>query len=425
MLLAVSATAQSPSEPNARWGNWRGPFSNGTASPTAKPPLKWSAQDNIRWQTPLPGEGASTPIVWGDQVFVTAAIPTGQAADPVTQDPRNRTMPPNELFDLALICIDRGSGKILWKTVAATVAPHEGRHPTNTYAGGSPATDGKRIVLSFGSHGAFGFTMDGKLLWQRDLGRMRTRRGWGEAITPVLFKDRVIINCDQEDDSYLFCLDAATGATVWRKDRPEEVTSWNTPLCTTSGKGDVVVVNGTGAARAYELATGAERWRCSGQTINAIPSPLQIGDGVVCMSGYRGQAARCIPLDAEGDVTNTDVVRWRYDRDTPYVPSPTLYQRRLYFTKVNEPILTVLDAATGEVRQPAQRLAQLGRIYASPLAADGRLYIADRDGATAVLDAATLEVLAVNLLPTGVDASPVAVERQLLLRSKDRLYCLE
>ncbi|MCA9173630.1 MAG: PQQ-binding-like beta-propeller repeat protein [Planctomycetales bacterium] len=435
IACARAATAQ-PAEldPARQWGNWRGPLQNGSA-PHAQPPVKWDARRHVRWKVDLPGEGASTPIVWGERVFVAAAVPTGQAVPRPPLDPRQQTEPPGELYDYVAICLDRDTGKERWRRVLATRAPSEGRHATNTYAGGSPCTDGKQLIVSFGSQGIFALDLDGNPLWARRLGPLRTRRGWGEAVTPALHKGRVVVNWDHEDDSYLYALDAATGATLWRKDRPGEVTSWNTPLCVAANPSasdadrdqprDVIIVNGTGAARAYDLETGAELWRCGGQTVNAIPTPVQVGNSVVCMSGYRGQTAVCVPLDARGDLTNSSSLAWRYDQDTPYVPSPSLAGQTLFFTKVNDAILTGLNAETGEVQHEPRRLPSLGTVYASPLVADGRLYIADRDGMTVVLDAVSLEVLAVNELPAGVDASPVAVGEQLLLRTRNAVYCLE
>ena len=414
----------------AQWPQWRGPLGNGMAAASAAPPIRWSATENLQWQAPLAGTGASTPIVWREKLFVLSARATGKTpqrppgSSPPPKDSRQRTTPPDELYDYLVTCLDRRTGKQIWQRIAITAAPHEGHHRTHTYAGGSPVTDGQRLIAPFGSHGIFAYSLDGELLWHRDLGQMRTRRGWGEAITPALSNGRVVVSWDHEDDSYLYALDVKTGATLWRKDRPGEVTSWNTPLCVDTPTGPLVVVNGTGAARAYDLETGNVRWWRRGQTVNAIPTPLPLGNGhVFCSSGYRGQAGHCIRLLAEGDADNATDTIWQYNRDTPYVPSPSLGEGLIYFTKVNDPILTVLKL-DGSVHRRPQRLSGLGSLYASPLWAAGRLYLADREGTTLVLDAKTLEVLATNRLPQGVDASPVAVGRQLLLRSIDRVYCI-
>ena len=173
--------------------------------------------------------------------------------------------------------------------------PHEGHHPTHTYAGGSPATDGERLYVSFGSRGIYCFSLAGQLLWKTNLGEMRTRYGWGDAVTPVIHRDSLVVNWDQEEGSFITCLDASTGEAKWKTKRSGEVTSWNTPLVTSVAGRDVVIANGTNKVRAYDLADGKELWSCGGQTVNAIPSPVRFGDSVIAMSGYRGSLAVSIP----------------------------------------------------------------------------------------------------------------------------------
>jgi outer membrane protein assembly factor BamB len=430
MVLAATVSGGDPRrEQLHNWHHWRGPLANGTA-PTADPPVTWDEKTNIKWKAPLPGRGSATPIIWGDQVFVVTAIRTDRtaaAADLPHTDPRfeKKTKAPANYYRFEVLSFDRRTGRLRWQRTATEQVPHEGHHRSHSYAAGSPTTDGKSLYVSFGSFGIYCYDLDGNLRWQRDLGRLNTRLGWGEAVTPVIHGDALLLNWDQEVDSALICLDAANGKTRWRTERDEK-TSWNTPLVVEHGGRYQVVVNGTNRVRGYDLEAGKELWQCGGMTINAIPS-IVAGKGVVyCMSGYSGAATRAVRLDATGDVTDGDKVLWRHDRGTPYVPSPLLMGDRLYFTQGNDAYLTALDVKTGEPILDRVRLGGVGSFYASPLGAAGRIYLVDRAGTTLVLQQGDkLTVLARNELGDGVDASPVAVGKQLFLRGEKYLYCIE
>ena len=410
---------------DVNWHQWRGPRGDGVAN-HAEPPVHWDTRTNIRWKTPIPGEGSATPIIWQDSVFVLTAIKTDRAAEqaPVA-DADAKTEPPHVYYQFVVLCLDRETGAERWRKVACEAVPHAGRHQTNTYASGSPTTDGQRLYVSFGSQGLYCFSLDGQLLWQRDLGDMRTRYGWGEASTPVVHQDTLLVNWDHEGPSFITALNAATGEPRWRMDR-DEVTSWATPYVVEHAGRTLAIVNGTSRVRAYDLATGQVIWECGGQTVNAIPSPL-VADGVAyCMSGYRGAAAFAIPLDSVGDLTDSDQPLWQHGQGTPYVPSPILYGGQLYFTRGNSAVLSCLDAATGKPIFEQQRLPDLADLYASPVAAAGRIYFVDRDGTTQVIQAGPkLEVLAANRLEEPVDASPVLVGKQIFLRSSRHVYCIQ
>lgn len=428
VLLATgvpSGAAWGAEPQDGNWAQWRGPRATGEA-PLADPPLHWDATSGIRWKIKVPGEGSATPIIWENRLFVLSAIATDRLAEPASEPhPDAKTTPPKYVYQFVVLCFDRLTGRELWRQVACEAAPHEGRHATNSYASGSPVTDGERLYVSFGSRGLFCYDLEGQLLWKRELGKLRTRFGWGEGTSPTVHANSVAIVCDQEENSFLVVLDSHTGETRWRADR-DEPTSWATPLAVTHAGRTQLVVNGTRRARGYDLATGEVLWECGGQTVNAIPSPLADDQTVYCMSGYRGAAAFAIPLNSKGDLTDTDRVRWSYKQATPYVPSPTLYQGQLYFTRENSSVLTALDVATGQPRFGPQRLPGLSSVYASPVAAAGRVYFVDRDGTTVVLrHGPQLEVLATNKLDEPVDASPALVGKQLFLRGKEHLYCLE
>ena len=410
----------------ANWAHWRGPTADGRADGDARPPIKWDARTNVRWTVDLPGEGSATPIVWGDQDFVLSAQATDRVADePPVVDGTDKTEPPNVFYRYVVTSVDRDNGKIRWQKLATEQVPHEGRHQTHTYAGGSPTTDGKRLYASFGSRGIYAYTLDGELLWETDLGDMQTRLGWGEAVTPVLADDKLIVNWDQEQNAFLVALNKQTGKEVWRVARPKEATSWNTPLVVENGARKLVVVNGTDRVRAYEVETGTEVWACGGQTVNAIPSPVRFEDTVICISGFRGAFGVAIPINSKGDVTNSPTLRWKIGQRTPYVPSPALSGNRLFFTSGNTDVLSCVDARTGKYLIDSKRLSGIKSLYSSPMVAGGHIYFAGREGTTVVLkDNATLDLVSENVLSGTMDASPVAVGDQLFLRSWNKLYCI-
>jgi outer membrane protein assembly factor BamB len=429
LFAPVSAWAGEKIDPLDNWPHWRGPRADGSA-PRGNPPLKWDATTNIVWKTALPGRGASTPIVWGDQVFVLSAIDTGRKADPKDlprPDPRfqKKTNAPTTYHQFVVLAIDRKTGKIRWQRTAAERVPHEGHHLTHSYAAGSPTTDGKRLYLSFGSQGVYCYDLDGKLLWSRNLGRLETRLGWGEASTPVIHDGKLFLTWDQEAPSFITALDAATGKTLWKTDR-DEPSSWATPLVVTHKGKTQVIVPGTRKVRSYDGATGEVVWTSEGLTINCIPSPVQRGEVVYVMAGYGKAIGAAISLDATGDVSKSDKLLWKIEAGTPYVPSPVLAGDRLWFTLANVGFVTCIDAQSGKVLINSVRLGALKSLYASPVAAADRIYFTSREGKTIVLKQADkIEILSTNSLDEEIDASPAVVGRQLFLRGAKHLWCIE
>jgi outer membrane protein assembly factor BamB len=424
---SVSA-ADFPAASQHQWHQWRGPLATGVA-PHGDPPVEWSETKNVHWKVPIPGEGSATPIVWGDQVFVVTAVRTDRTLDTLSkpdQEPPGgyKTERPKNFYRFEVLAVDRRTGRTLWRRTATEAVPHEGRHDTNTYASGSPSTDGQRLYVFFGSQGTYCYDLQGNLLWKRDLGRMVTRFGWGEGASSTLYGDSLVVNWDHEGRSFLTVLDAQTGQTRWKVDR-DEVSSWATPLVTPYQGGVQIVVNASNRVRGYDLATGKLLWQCGGQSLNVIPTPVRFGDTVIAMSGFGSTAAYAIPLDSTGDITGSDHVAWHYKINTPYVPSPLLVGDRLYFTKWFSPILTCLDARTGKVLMEAQRLPGLKNLYASPVAAAGRIYFVGREGGGLVIrEQPQFEILATNRLDDHFDASPAIVGRQMFLRGKSHLYCI-
>lgn len=412
------------------WHHWRGPSANGTA-PHGKPPVKWDQRTNIKWKAELPGIGSATPIVWGDRVYVLTAADTGREADPADipkANPRfqKKTNAPTTYHQFLVVALDRNTGAVRWKQIAAEAVPHEGHHPTHSYAAYSPTTDGEFLYVTFGSFGVFSYDLDGKLQWKRtDLPRLETRLGWGEGGALVVHGDSLIVSRDQEGPSALYVLDKHTGKTRWKVER-DEVTTWNTPLVVDYKGRTQVIVLATKFIRSYDLADGKLLWQCGGLTVNCIPSAMRYEDSAICMSGYRGAAAFRIPLDSVGDVSGSDKIVWSYKRGTPYVPSPLLSGDLLFFTQTNEPLLTCLNAKTGAVVMDRERLRALTSLYASPVEADGRIYVTDRNGTTMVLQRGDkLNVLSVNRLNEPIDASPAIAGKQLFLRGAKHLFCIE
>lgn len=389
------------------WPEWRGPLGTGEA-PQATPPRTWSATSNVAWKVAVPGVGKSSPVVWNDLVILTTAVPKDDSADPE--------------LEWTVLAYGRADGAVKWRRVVRTGRPHEGHHKDGTFASGSALTDGTRVYAFLGSRGLYALDLKGAVLWQKDLGLMRTRNGFGEGSSATVHDGVLVITWDHEGDDFVAAFDAATGKERWRQSR-DEPTTWATPHVVVHAGKPQVVVNGTNRLVSYDLATGAPVWQTAGTTLNVIPSPVSADGIVYAMAGFRGNSLKAIRLaDAKGDVTGTPAVAFTHDRDTPYVPSPLLYKGGLYFLKSNSGILTQLDAATGAVRF-TERLTDAPNVYASPVAAAGLVYIVGREGTTVVLEAGpALKIAATNALDEAVDASPALVDKEIYIRGVKHLF---
>jgi outer membrane protein assembly factor BamB len=406
------------------WPQWRGPYASGV-SRFANPPTEWSETKNIRWKVDIPGRGSSSPVVWGDRIFVLSAVPIGLGAAPA-HAPRGGIRP-RDRYRFAVLAIDRHTGKTVWERTAREEQPHEATHQDNgTYASSSAITDGQRVYAWFESQGMYVYDMDGTLLWSKDLGDKRMRNQFGEGSTPVLAGDRLVIVWDQQGgQSFIVSLDALSGREIWRVNR-DEIDTWATPLVVEHDGRRQVIAPGMKKIKSYDLDSGAVVWESKGVTMNPIPSPV-FGDGMVFVtSGFQGNHLKAIRLaNAKGDITGTDAIVWTLDRDTPYVPSPLLYDGVLYLLKTNSGILSAFDAGTGKPHYQLQRLDGLPEVFASPVGASGRVYIAGRDGIVIVIrNGKTYEVLAKNKLDDGFDASPALVDNAIYLRGYQNLYCI-
>lgn len=403
LLLVIASHAHADN-----WPHWRGEGGNGVST-SASPPTEWSDTRNVKWKVAIPGRGSGSPIVWENRVFVVTSVPAESGG---------------KALDFIVMCLDRDSGDPVWQKTVATGTPHEGTHGTNNYASASPTTDGEHVYAHFGSQGLYCLTMDGEPVWNRDFGDMSTRHEFGEGSSPTIAGDKIIVPWDHEGPSYLYALDKLTGDILWQEKR-DEPTNWSTPLIVEHDGRKQVVMNGQNYARAYDLETGEELWRCAGQTQRPAASAVAMGDTAFVMSGFRGSFAGAFKLDGRGDLEDSPHILWTKSRDTPDVASPLLSNGRLYYYKEKTGILTCLDAATGEPHYAAQR-TNLRTTYASPVAAGGYVYLSDRNGTTVVIkDADQYEEVATNDIGETIDATPAPVDDQLFIRGERHLFCIE
>jgi outer membrane protein assembly factor BamB len=418
------AARQDSTRESQSWPAWRGPLATGEAI-AADPPVSWSESHNIRWKVEIPGHGSASPVVWGDRIFVLTAIPAGDSGvdEGFLRGLARRfvgTVAARDTLRFVVLAFDRRDGSLVWERVAREEAPHQGRHQTGSWASPSAVTDGDVLCAFFGSRGLYCYDLDGRPLWDRDFGDMRVHLGFGEGASPVLHRDTIVIAWDHEDGSFITALDTRTGRERWRVARDEE-TSWATPLIVEHEGRAQVVTSASRRVRSYALDTGRLIWEAAGVDSFAIPSPVSAAGLVHVVSRERLDTIR---LDgASGDLTGTGAVLWSVSRDTPYVPSPLLAGGILHLVKGHTGILSGYDARTGQVVYGPRRIPGVRDVYASPVAAGGRIYVTSRDGTTAVLAAdPPWEVLSVNMLEDGFDASPAVVAGDLYLRGQRFLY---
>ena len=444
------------------WPQWRGPNFDGVA-PSGNPPIEWSETKNIAWKVGIPGNGFGTPVVWGDTIFILSAVPVtsggpleafssvashNQALENTTETPREnnagiasaslvqptkqrgqrrrpsrRQAEPLQAMDFTVMALSRTDGSLIWSDVARHETPHEGKQTNNSWASSSAITDGEHVFAFFGSRGLYAYDMEGNSQWNVDFGDMRIRNGFGEGTSPALHGETLVVVWDHQGDSFIVALDKNTGSELWRQSR-DEPESWATPLVVEFDGRAQVITAGQNRTYSYYLDTGDLVWEGPGLTVNPIPSPVEADGIVYMMSGYRGEALRAVRLaDAQGDISDSPAILWEYNHDTPYVPSPLLYDGTLYFLKSNSPILTAFDVASGQAYYGPQRLDGLQEIYSSPVGAAGHVYFLGRDGGALVIsNAGKFEILAKNSLDDGFEASPAIVGDELYLRGRQFLY---
>jgi len=437
VVLVVGSASSDP----AHWPQWRGPFFNGVAKGAA--PVEFGDTKNIKWKIAIPGRGFSTPVIWGDRIFLTTAAPTGKGPQPAPVAPppeqpqssgsrgQGRGGPgggsgAGEEQKFIVMCLNKNTGKTLWERVVKVATPHEGYHRQyGSFASNAPLTDGRYLYATFGSRGIYCYDLDGKLIWEKDLGvQMRMRLQFGEGVAPALYGNLLIHPFDHEGGSFVIALDKRNGKEVWRADR-DEGSGWSTPLITDLKGKKQVVISATKKVRAYNPEDGKLVWECAGLGSNVIPHPAQHNDTVLVMSGHRDPKLMAIRLGREGDLTGSDAIVWSQTRGMSYTASPVLHDNK-YYTITDTGMLSCFNATTGEPYYHQQRLPQPDSFKASPIAAGGYLYTASESGVVTVIKLGEkFEVVATNTLADQMFvASPVVADGELFLRSKTHLFCV-
>lgn len=413
------------------WPQWRGPNSSGV-SEEPNLPVEWSGTRNIAWKTAIPGFGHSSPVIWGDRIFLTTAIEGEIIAG--AEPPKHTfggkefkhpsAMGANRAHRLVVLCLDRKSGRVLWERTAHDGRVFDDRHKKASYANPTPVTDGKTLFAYFGTEGLFAFDFEGKLLWRMSPGKLMSV-GLGVASSPVLHEDRLFLQCDFDSGpgSFMLAVDKATGKEVWRVERKNQA-SWSTPILLDAKGRKELIASGTESVIAYDPKTGKELWRSKGVVGNAVPSPVS-GHGMVFVAaGYPEKRAYGIRLGGRGDISEKPELVWSYDKGVGYVPSPILYGAYLYVMS-DRGLVTCLDAKTGERRYEGQRVPKPATFTASPVAYGGRLFLTSEEGETFVLKAGPVhEVLATNSLGEAVYASPAMAGGSLYIRGVQHLFCV-
>lgn len=428
VLASVSVVAQ-----DGDWPQWRGPGGLGVSDETGLP-AEWSPAASILWKTELPGRGHSSPIVWGDRIFVTTSVrgehlPGRKAPVHLGFDLKPGYVHPDSVdvdyrYALKVLAIEATTGRVLWERTAYDGPMYDDRHRKNTYASSTAVTDGRLVYAFFESAGLYCYDLDGNLQWQTSLGGI-AKAGLGPGTSPVIYERLVILQCDQEmgDGSFIVALDRYSGKEVWRIPRTNR-RSWATPLLVRAGDRTELVASGAESVIAYDPATGRELWRANGVQSHPIPSAVA-GHGLVFVTaGSQAKRALAIRLGGSGNLTDSPHVVWRYTKGTAYVPSPILYGRYLYLM-TDAGLLTCLDAITGELQYEGGRVPVPATFTASPVAADGRLLLTSEDGDTFVIKAGpSHEVLRTNSVGEPVYASPAIARGRIYIRGERHLFAI-
>ena len=412
LALGFAAYAALPGAPDG-WARWRGPNNDGMARGDA--PLQWSDKERVAWKASVPGRGHSSPVVWGDRIFLTTAVPTGSVAGDA---------PPEHRF--MVLAYERKTGKLLWEKVARVATPHEGHHAQyGSFASNSPVADASHVIAFFGSRGVYCYTHDGQLVWEKDFSiKMEMLRGFGEGVAPALDGNTLLLLFDHERDSFLVALDKNTGRELWRTPRAPG-TSWAMPLVTGVGGRKQVIVSATKFVAGYDLENGKLMWQATGLGRNTIPSPV-VSDGIaIVMSGYQQPNLLAIRLGREGDLTGTDAILWQNQRGNSYTPSPVLHDGKFYALTDNG-TLSCFDFKTGKPHYLQERLPKTYSFKSSPVGANGKLYMAAENGDVIVVRMGEkFEVLATNTLADQMFiATPAILDGEIYLRGPNTLFCI-
>ena len=445
--LLLAALLLAPATAAADWPQFRGPGGDGVVG---KPlPLAWDAAtgEHIAWTVPIDGEGWSAPVVAGGTVYLTAAVPTDAAAAAGPDEyrgggGRNRSDLQSVDFRYEVLALDAATGRERWRTVTTTRKPPMPRHSSNTYATETPivdlkAADGEgRIYAAFGMVGVFALTLDGEVVWTRDLGQYRMRAGWGTSSSPVLHDGRLFLQVDNEDQSFLVALDAATGETVWRVDRDER-SQYSSPLAWRNSSRTEIVCGGT-VARSYDPADGTLLWSLDMELGRSSATPTADGDTLYLGTEFRNRGGSddgggylfAITPGGSGDITppagaaSSEFIRWKVPGSNIQMASPVVAGGLLFLPERRSGAVNCVDAATGE-RVYRERVRGAQAFWASPLATELCVYCLDSGGTTHVL-AATRDytVLATNPLGEQTWSTPAAADGALFIRTATDLVCI-
>jgi outer membrane protein assembly factor BamB len=438
-VLIAGVAAVSSQAPGARtaddgnWPQWRGPGGLGVSADTSFV-TEWSPTKNIKWKTEIPGSGHSSPVVWGDRIFLTTSIkgehvPGRKAPVHLDFSKRPGYLHPDAVdvdykHALQVLAIDAKTGKIVWKVTAYDGLMADDRHRQNTYASPTVVTDGRLVYAFFESAGLYAYDFDGTLVWKSSLGDI-IKAGLGPGTSPVLYENLIIVQCDQEmgDGSAIVALDRKTGKEAWRTERATR-RSWATPLIVRVGDHHELVASGAEVVTGYDPATGKELWRAPGTESHPIPSPVT-GNGLVVMSaGSSSKRALAIRLGGSGNLANTPAVVWRYNKGTAYVTSPILLGKYVYLS-TDTGLLTCLDLETGALQYEGGRVPVAATFKASPVAFGDYLLLTSEDGDTFVIKAGTThEVVRTNSIGEVVWASPALSRGTIYLRGDKHLFAI-
>ncbi|MEK6677239.1 MAG: PQQ-binding-like beta-propeller repeat protein [Planctomycetota bacterium] len=420
------------------WPSFRGP--NGSGVGVGSPPVNWNVEtgENIKWKTPIPGLAHSSPIVWGDRVFVTTSVSGKPESTEVKTGWLNGTgdsATDSGPWTWKLFCLDKSSGKVLWEKDAHSGVPKIKRHMKATHANSTPATDGKYVVAFFGSEGLFCYNVTGELLWQKDLGIFKTgpHNGkdleWGYASSPIIHKDQVIVQCDAINTSFWASFDLATGNELRRVTRNENTTTWSTPTVIDFNGKAQLVCNGWKQMAGYDLKTGEQLWNLRDGGDCPVPTPQWAHGNIYLTNGHGKSPVFAIKPDARGDITPEAEDRtpkgmsWWQSKGGSYMPTPIVIGDNLYIATDNG-VISVLDAKTGKQLRK-ERLENAGTFSASIVGVKEQLYFVNEDGDVFVLKSdKNVEQLARNPMHEVCLATPAISDGKLLIRTRDNVYCI-
>ena len=427
VVLIFTASAFSSDQ----WPQFRGPQSTGVADEPDVPDT-WSTTRNVVWKTEIPGSGWSSPVVWGDRIFLTSVISTVSPEAPKKglYFGGNRENIPTDEHRWMVYAVDWKTGKIIWEREVHRGVPASSHHLKNTYASETPVTDGERVYAYFGNLGLFVFDMEGKPVWSQPWGPFRTRYGWGTASSPVLYKDRVYVVNDNDDQSFLAVLDKRTGKQIWRVAR-DEASNWSTPYIWENDRRTEIITSGTRKVRAYDLDSKL-LWELGGMSSIVIPTPFSQHGLLFLASGYVGDQVRpvyAVKAGARGDISlkegesSNEFIAWYQRQAGPYNPSPLVYGD-YYYTLLDRGIFTCHDARTGREIYGKQRIdPEASAFTASPWAANGKIFALSEDGDTFVIQAGNeFKVLGKNPLEEMCMATPAIARGSLIIRTATKLY---